>query len=496
MGMSRRPSLPDRSSPCSAESGSALDASVYEATSATTARLEANTRTRRGPLVVSVRRVPPLPMATVPVRLPDKNKHLAEVYVALNIDRRGGECRTLTPGSDPNVYCGDVHRCLACRARETNALYTSVYQEQYAIDESVQDLTDGVWMYPPPGQQRRKENIRFFTNKTISLFWGEPDARKELIKVGGASLTADDLKLMKHLGGLKEIKVLISDIGDRGWGVRKARGYHIPEQAFEEYWRKTRPESAWDREGIVANLCVVLGLCWVWEDPDIAPDIKDHLSEVADWSEVRADLEFDMESVWYQVRQETREDAMADLMDRHRRVVNEAQQRAEREANMQRVIEAKTEITYEVDRLANALHHAEQLLLAKSAVIASLQDAVNTKNETIATLEEALEPYEDKDKALREDVLRVELARANAERMYLAAEKEAGMSPHTRAKGAQDLFDALREVQVALRDMGRRVGVSIDPTSGSAVSAGATHDAVMSGAASTEPPRGQGPPQA
>ena len=161
-----------------------------------------------------------------------------------------------------------------------------------------------------------------------------------------------------------------------------------------------------------------------------------------------------------------------------------------------RVLEAKTEITYEVNRLANALHHAEQQLLAKSAVIASLQDAVNTKNETIATLEEALEPYEDKDKALREDVLRVELARANAERMYLAAEQEAGMSPHTRTKGAQDLFDALRGVQVALRDMGRRVGVSIDPTSGSAVGEGATHDVVMSGAASTEPPRGQGPPQA
>ena len=439
---------------------------------------------------------PAAPMATVPVRLPDKNKHLAEVYVPLNIDRRGGECRTLQPGGDPNARCGDGNRCLACRALETAELYASVYQEQYTIDESVQDLSDGgahpPWVYPPRGHERSKGMIRHFTMRTASLFGGEPAARRELIKVGGVSLTADDLKLMKHLGKLREVRVIASDMGsgDGGWGVRKARGYHVPEQALEDYWRKAHPESTWDREGIVANLCVVLGLCWVWEDPDIAPDVKEHLSDVADWSEVRADLEFDMESVWYQIRQEEREDAMAELMDRHRRAVNEAHQRAEREVTMQRTLEARTEIVYEVDRLANALHHAEQQLLAKSAVIGSLQEAVEAKNETIATLQEALEPYEDKDMALREDVLRVEMARSNAERMFLTAETEARMSPSTRTQGAQELFDALREIQAALRDMGRRVGVSIDPVSEDAVSADAGGDTEMPAAASTEPARG------
>ena len=432
--------------------------------------------------------------------MPDKNKHLEEVYVPLNIDRRGGECRTRRPGGDPNARCGDGNRCLACRALETAELYASVYQEQYTIDEAVQDLSDGgahpPWVYPARGHERSKGMIRHFVMRTASLFGGEPEARRELIKVGGVSLTADDLKLMKQLGKLREVRVIASDMGsgDGGWGVRKARGYHVPEKALEDYWRKAHPESTWDREGIVANLCVVLGLCWVWEDPDIAPDVKEHLSDVADWSEVRADLEFDMESVWYQIRQEEREDAMAELMDRHRRAVNEAHQRAEREVTMQRTLEARAGIIHEVDRPANALHHAEQQLLAKSAVIGSLQEAVNAKNEAIATLQEALEPYEDKDMALREDVLRVEMARSNAERMYLAAEREARMSPSTRTKGAQELFDALREIQTALRDMGRRVGVSIDPVSEDAASADAVGDAEMPEAVPTEPARGSPAP--
>ena len=203
-----------------------------------------------------------------------------------------------------------------------------------------------------------------------------------------------------------------------------------------------------------------------------------------------------MESVWYQIRQEEREDAMAELMDRHRRAVNEAHQRAEREVTMQRTLEARAEIVYEVDRLANALHHAEQQLLAKSAVIGSLQEAVEAKNETIATLQEALEPYEDKDRALREDVLRVEMARSKAERMYLAAEKDARLSPSMRTQGAQEMFDALREIQAALRDMGRRVGVSIDPGSEDTVSADAGGDTDMPEAASAEPGRGMTAPSA
>ena len=167
---------------------------------------------------------------------------------------------------------------------------------------------------------------------------------------------------------------------------------------------------------------------------------------MADWAEVRADLEYDMEYIWCQSRLEEREDAMAELMDRHRRLVNEAHQRAEREVNLHRIIDAKTEITHEVNRLAIALHHTEQHILAKGAVIASLQDAVETKNETIATLNEALEPYEEKDMELREDIMRLERTRLNAEQMYLVAERDAGLSPHTRTKGAQELFDALREI--------------------------------------------------
>ena len=161
---------------------------------------------------------------------------------------------------------------------------------------------------------------------------------------------------------------------------------------------------------------------------------------------------------------------------------------------MQRTLEARSEIIYEVDRLGNALRQAEGQLLAKSAVIGSLQEAVEAKNETIVTLKELLEPYEDKDRALREDVLRVEMARSKAERLYLAAEKDARMSPSTRTQGAQELFDALRDIQTALRDMGRRVGVSIDPAPEAAAGVGEGGDTDMPAAASTEPGRGMTAP--
>ena len=59
-------------------------------------------------------------------------------------------------------------------------------------------------------------------------------------------------------------------------------------------------------------------------------------------------------------------------MDRHRGLVNEAHQRSEREVHLQRLHDAKAEITREVDRLAAAVKHAEQQLIAKDEVIDSL----------------------------------------------------------------------------------------------------------------------------
>ena len=106
--------------------------------------------------------------------------------------------------------------------------------------------------------------------------------------------------------------------------------------------------------------------------------------------------------------------------------MNEAHQRAEREVNLQRLHDAKTEITHEVNRLAVALQHAEQQVMAKSAVIASLQETVEAKNEVIASLQEALEPYEEKDMELRADVMLLERHRLEAEQMYLTAERTPG----------------------------------------------------------------------
>ena len=335
-------------------------------------------------------------------------------------------------------------------------------QEQYVIDEAIQDQLSDSWRYPPRGQQRGRDSIRFFTSKTISVFWQEPEARAELIKVGGMSITAEDLKLKKQLGTLQETIVRVAELGDRGKGVRKARGFYMPEPALEEYWHKAHPESSWDMKGIAANLRVVFGLCWVWEDPDVAPDIKDHLSEVADWGEVRADLEYDIEYTWCQMKLEEREDAMAELMDRHRKMVNEAHQRTQQDANLQRLYEAKAEITREVDRLAAAVKYKEQRVIAKDAVIESLQKMLDTKNEVIATLNEALEPYEEKDMALREDVLLLERTRLRAETLYLQAEREAGRSPDVRTQGAQELLIALKDIQDILRETGRRVGVTIE----------------------------------
>ena len=59
-------------------------------------------------------------------------------------------------------------------------------------------------------------------------------------------------------------------------------------------------------------------------------------------------------------------------------------------------------------------------------------------------------------------MLLLERTRLRAEILYLKAEREAGLSPDARTRGAQELFDALTEIQEVLRETGRRVGVTIE----------------------------------
>ena len=409
----------------------------------------------------------PLPTAAIPdmaIRppcLPDRNKHRAEVWVPLMIDRSGRECRTATPGSERVRFCGDLHKCLACRAREHGGAFARVLQEQYVIDEAIQDQLSDSWRYPPRGQQRGKDSIRFLTCKTISVFWQEPEARAELIKVGGMAITAEDLKLKKQLGALQEITVRVAELCDRCKGVRKARGYYMPEPALEEDWHKAHPESSWDMKGIAENLRVVFGLCWMWEDPHVAPGIKDHLSEVADWGEVRADLEYDIEYIWWQLTLAEREAASAEQTSRRRMMALKEHKLAHPDANLQSLYEEKVELIREVDRLGAAVKYQEQRVIAKDAVIESLRNKLGNKDEEIASLSQALEPYEEKDMALREDVLLLERTRLRAETLYLQVERDAGLSPDVRAQGAQELLVALKDIQDILSETGRRVGVTI-----------------------------------
>ena len=465
---------------------------------------------------------PALNMARRVPRAPDKNKFLAETGVNLEEPRGKRWCRNF-PGEFPN-RCGKTDRCPVCAGLRDNWRWQETLGQAWEIAGRVEDWwhTDGLrWRYPPNNQLRGEEGMADFVTKTSKFLMEDKETRFKLARVGGQSVTAEDYQVMRathnltlHMtelyvnnGGASARVMDPARITERADEYRRwAQGFVINPEAWVLYYKKHHPETSIPDDEITNNISAILGLCWLAETDTLGPMSRKILDEIANWGEVRADLEYEIDVVWHaqylDVRERTMEEmdgeitmlrqelhdvtelgyrqhvvTMTDTRLLHERDQLQAALKAAHEhiaaekrlnANLQEANNIKMDmdrmdLIQERNQLRAALHAASEQLAAEKRLSALLQDAKDTKQALLAAIEEAEERRQENVLELRSDLALIDRCRADI--VWMLEEGDRTHGDHQDRRGvATAVYTALRNQRMTIRDAARRVGLNLDPT--------------------------------